>query len=126
MMCDHLRKHNERQITWVNDPVGNNGKTWLAKYLLINQNAAYFTNSRSADVCYSYNREEIIIFDLTRSLEGHVNYSIIEQLKNGILFSSKYKSKTKVFEIPKIIIMANFKPDETKLSQDRWDILNIL
>ncbi|KAK3720251.1 hypothetical protein RRG08_007873 [Elysia crispata] len=48
-----------------------------------------------------------------------------ESIKNGILCSSKYDSKVKVFSVQHVIVFANFAPDEAKLSQDRKDIRRI-
>jgi hypothetical protein len=124
-MLQRLENQSERQVTWIYDEKGNNGKTWLSKYLIANHKAAYYTNCKSADIAHAYNNEQTIIFDFSRSLEGRVNYTILEQLKNGILFSSKYSSKHKIFDTPKMIIMANFYPDTKELSEDRWDIMTI-
>lgn len=125
LMIKHISQQNNRQITWTYDFKGGCGKTWLSKYIIANMNGIRFTNGRSSDIAYAYNGEPIIVFDFSRSNEEKINYQIIEDLKNGILFSCKYSSKCKVFIIPKIIIMANFLPDTKKLSEDRWDILLI-
>lgn len=125
MFYEHLKYQDDRQITWINDPKGNSGKTWFSKYLLANEHAIRFTNGKCKDIAYAYNYEKYIIFDFSRSTENHINYGIIEDLKNGMLFSSKYESTCKMFKPPKIIIMANFEPDKSKMSLDRWDIINI-
>lgn len=117
-----ITNQNDRKVSWVYDLKGGSGKTIYSKYLLAQGNAIRFTNSRSKDIAYAYNGEKYVIFDFSRSLENHVNYDIIEQIKNGMLFSSKYESSSKIFEPPKILIMSNFYPDISKLSEDRWDI----
>lgn len=125
LMVHHLEKQNPRQVTWVYDPIGNTGKTWLAQYLHAIKGAAIFTNAKTADIAFGYKGESIIVFDFARCVDGRVNYGVIESLKNGMIFSTKYKSKKKVFEIPKIIIMANFEPEQHNLSEDRWDIIDV-
>lgn len=124
MFEEHINKQNNRQITWIYDKKGGCGKSWYAKFKCYN-GAVLFTNSRSNDIAYAYNGENIVIFDFSRNLEDKINYSVIEHLKNGMIFSSKYKSNLKMFDSPKIIIMANFKPDLTEMSQDRWDVVEI-
>ena len=52
-------------------------------------------------------------------------YEAFESIKNGILCSSKYDSKVKVFSVQHVIVFANFAHDEAKLSQDRKDIRRI-
>lgn len=116
---------NDRKIIWIVDEKGNSGKSYLANYLLANFKAIIFTNSKSADIAFAYNMENIVIFDFARSLEEKINYKIIEDLKNGRLFSTKYTCKFKLFDSPKVIIMSNFIPDINKLSLDRWDVHRI-
>jgi hypothetical protein len=50
---------------------------------------------------------------------------LAEELKNGILVSGKYESKTVVFKVPHVIFFANFEPDMTKWSSDRYFVKNI-
>ena len=107
---------------WVCDEDGGMGKTWFSKFLIANEGAFRCTNARTKDVSYAYNKEKVVVFDFSRTLEDRVNYDIIEQLCNGLLFSSKYESHQKYFKRPKILVCANFRPDVTKLSKDRWDI----
>lgn len=120
-----LLAQDSRKIIWVNDPKGNNGKTFLSKYLIAMHNGFYVMNGKNADIAHSYNYEPIVIFDYSRSQEEHINYGIIEQLKNGIIFSPKYNSHTKLTDNTKIICFANFAPDLEKLSQDRWELVNL-
>lgn len=121
----HLESQNDRQITWVNDPIGNTGKTYLSKHLVASQGAIRFTNGRTQDIAYAYKSNSTVIFDFARSCEERINYQIIEDLKNGMIFSSKYESSCKIFKPPKIVIMANFAPNLSAMSQDRWDIINL-
>lgn len=122
-VIEHMNAQDDRKITWVYDEVGNSGKTYLSKHLIAAKGAVRFTNGRTGDIAFAYNNEDIIIFDFARSCEERINYQIIEDLKNGILFSSKYNSKCKIFNPPKIVIMANFMPNLKSMSEDRWDII---
>lgn len=122
---ERLLTQNDRQVLWVSDPEGAKGKTMLSRYLVANHNAFYIQNGKNADIAYAYDSQEVIVFDLTRSQEERVNYSIIESFKNGVLFSPKYESITKMFKPCKVVVMANFYPDQTKLSSDRWDIMEL-
>nr|KAG5709282.1 hypothetical protein BaRGS_018034 [Batillaria attramentaria] len=84
--------------------------------------AARYENGKSTDTKHAYSGERIVIFNLTRSQEDHINYEIIESIKNVIIFSPKYESGMKIFEPPHVVVFANFSPNLSKLSQDRWDI----
>lgn len=122
---EKLSSQNDRQILWINDSQGGSGKTWLSKYMIANMKAIRFTNGKTKDIAYAYKNNPIVVFDFARSCEDRINYQIIEDLKNGILFSSKYESQSKVFAPPKIIVMANFEPNKRALSEDRWTIMDL-
>ena len=122
-LIDAIENQNDRQITWIFDPIGNTGKSFWSKYMIVKYKAIRFTNAKTADLAYAYNGEPIVIIDLSRSTRDRVNYGAIEDLKNGMLFSGKYKSKTKIFSrAPKIIILTNVRPNLSAMSRDRWDI----
>ena len=69
-----------------------------------------------------YNGQRIVLFDLSPSQEDRFNYEVLESIKNGLMFSSSYESRMKVFAIPHVIVFANWAPDESKLSADRWNV----
>lgn len=122
----------DRKITWVVDTVGNSGKTSLARHLVLTRplNVYYVSMGKNTDILYGvtefvkskHTDLELVIFDVPRCVEGHISYNAIEQIKNGIWFSSKYEGGTQVINPPHIVIFANFFPDTDKLSEDRWDI----
>ncbi len=122
-ILDKLLKQDERKVLWILDPIGGKGKTVLAKYLVGLHNAFYVGNGKSADISYAYQNQEIVVFDFTRSLEDYVNYQIIESFKNGMLFSPKYNSLTKIFKPCKVLVLSNFEPNLSKLSKDRWEVV---
>lgn len=115
----------DRKVIWYHDPIGNTGKSWLCKYLLSLSSCAYFNNAKSTDIAHAYKGERIALFDFSRDNEERLNYQAIETTKNGIMFSGKYDSCTKVFSSPWVVCMANFPPQKHKLSLDRWDIRTI-
>lgn len=121
-------KPDRRKIHWYWEEVGGVGKTVLAKHICMNYNAQY-VNGKGADVkCALASLDEmpnIVIYDYPRSVENYVSYGSIEEVKNGIMFSGKYESKTRIFNKPHVFIFANFHPDVDKLSKDRWHIVKI-
>lgn len=125
VIYDAICKQNDREITWIYDKIGGCGKTWLSKYLIVNDSAVRYTNGRSKDIAFMYNYEPMVVFDYARKIDQWLNYEIIEDLKNGMLCSTKYVSEVKCFAPPKIVIMANFLPDKSRLSADRWNIVDI-
>lgn len=115
-----------RKIIWFYDEKGNSGKSTLCNYILATMdNIIILNNAKNSDIAYIYNNEKLILFDFPRTLEDKVNYTVIENLKNCRILNTKYHVHNKFFECPTIVVFANFKPDKTKLSKDRWAIYKI-
>jgi len=113
----------DRMIHWFFDEDGCKGKTQLCKYLHVYHDATILNNGKFSDLAYALpNDPKIVCIMLPRTVEGKVNYSAIESIKDGLIFSSKYESGTKCFNSPHVLVMANFLPNEMALSKDRWNI----
>lgn len=126
----------QRRVNWYYEPKGCSGKTTLAKHIVM-QGQTIYVGNKSADVKCAVarwieeqnkgERPELrnIIFNFVRSMESFVSYDAIESCVDGIFFSSKYESDMCYFNPVNCIIFANFHPDTSKLSADRWNIVNI-
>jgi len=116
----------DREVNWIYDEDGNSGKSYISKYLQLTRDTYYITGGKQNDILYGYQGQQNVVIDLARTYADNIEhiYTIIENLKNGQYLSTKYETKQKLFEIPHIIVMANFKPDMTKLSKDRWNIID--
>lgn len=124
-MLDDPQGPHDREILWVYDVFGNSGKTYMARYLRQERGAFYCNGGKGADICYAYDCEPIVIFDYVRDSKDYVNYGVIEQIKNGILTSSKYESRTKIFATPHVMVFANFPPEQGKFSDDRVILIEL-
>lgn len=110
----------DRSILWIYDPDGDNGKSRLARHLVL-ERGAVILSGRVQDMCYSYNNERIVVFNVTRSgadFSDHF-YTVAEMLKDGILNSPKYESEMKVFNPPHVIFFSNNWPQKLKWTKDR-------
>lgn len=121
-----MQDPNPRTIHWYWDPIGATGKTTFSRFLVRNHDAFYTNGGKHSDIACAYDNQSIVVFDFTRSQADRVPYSIMEALKNGMLFSGKYESFTKVFSIPHVVAFANFEPDREQLSKDRWNVIKLL
>lgn len=119
----------DRSIHWFYDAVGGKGKTCLAKHICFNHKPCIYVQGKSADIKSAIAvlkvKPRIVLFGLPRSLEEFVSYEAIESCKDGIFFSGKYESGMVLMKPPHVIIFANFMPDTSKLSADRWIIHNL-
>lgn len=120
-----LQRQTDREILWIWDTVGNTGKTWMSNYISSCKGGIVMENGKTSDIAYAYGQQRIVVFDYSRSQEERVNYHVLECFKNGRLFSPKYDSKVLTFKSVKLLVLANFKPDFTKLSMDRWCVYEI-
>jgi len=116
----------ERTVHWYTDLTGGAGKTWFCRKVCAERKALYVNNNKTADIAHAYNGERIVLFDLCRAVgTDGVNYAAIESVKNGMIFSGKYDSRAKIFANPHVFVFANYSPDLSKLSHDRWDVHDI-
>lgn len=122
-IIEKLDAQGDRTVLWVYDQLGNLGKSWLANWLTVNKSCYLVEGGRRSDIAHAYDFEEYVVFDYTRSQEEQVNYSVIESFKNGRLFAPKYESKMKIFAPCKVVCLSNFDPDRSKLSADRWKVV---
>jgi len=131
-LLDEIEKNpNSRNITWYFDPLGNSGKSFISKHLGQFKGAFVSTKANTYHVATAIdeflkqngpNSILVIIFNFTRQQENHKIYQALEELKDGMMTSEKYKGRTMYFPHPHLICMANYIPDITSITKDRWDI----
>jgi len=114
----------DRKVHWYWEKEGNSGKSFMVSYLCAMKDAVVFTHGKVGDIAHAYRGERIVCIDLARTQAENLQaiYMVIENFKNGRIFSGKYESTTKVFDTPHVVVFANFEPDKKMLSEDRWDI----
>ena len=118
----------DRSIHWYWDDIGNIGKSALVRYLVIHK-GALLVSGKSADIKYQIANckqpPDLIIYDIPRTAQSYINWTALEEIKNGIFCSSKYESKMVMMNPPHIICFANFEPDISVMSEDRWNIVEL-
>lgn len=118
----------DRTIYWYWESKGSCGKTTLIKYIITHMKASYSCAAKSADiVTIADEKIGIYLLNFARSQEGFAPYTALEQLKDGLISDSKLKktSRNIVMNSPHVIVFANWPPDTSKLSNDRWNIINL-
>jgi hypothetical protein len=114
-------KPHPRHIYWIEDPRGAAGKSRLTTYLCREKDAVEL-DGRQMDAAFSYTGQRIVIFDLARAVEAATLkdlYIVGEKLKNGQIYSSKYQSRLKVFNVPHVVYFSNSPPPIGVWSADR-------
>lgn len=118
----------EREIIFVVDVTGNNGKSWFAQYYCdLHANAQVVIPGKKADMAYVVNADcRVFFFDCPRSKQGDfIQYDFLEELKNGYFFSPKYESMIKRLATPHVVVMMNEYPCMEKLSEDRYKVITL-
>lgn len=119
----------ERTIYWIWEPTGNTGKTALCKSICINYEDAMYVSGKAEAVKFAIascpEPPRIILWDVPRSIIDYVSWEGVENIKNGIFFSTKYESKQIIMDCPHVLMFANQPPPLSKLSEDRWKIMRV-
>lgn len=126
----------DRHIHWFYDPVGCTGKSTLSKFLSINQpkewivgndmtavqHTAQFLKTRIAQGWTHHG----IINNLSRSSEDYQGLcKVLECVKDGIMFATKYESQMLTFNSPHLAVFANYLPPVGQVSFDRWIVYKV-
>jgi hypothetical protein len=118
-------KRFKREIIFIVDLAGNKGKSWFARYFCgLHDNAQILVPGKKADMTLVVDENNKVFFmDCPRSKQGDfIQYDFLEELKNGMIFSPKYRSRVKTLPTPHVVVCMNEHPDMTKLSIDRYAV----
>lgn len=118
----------DRTINWIYDEEGNNGKSFLVKYLYLKYGCIIADGKKDNIFNQILNTDlnfKIVVLDVPRHNEGYVNYGVLEQIKDGLIYSGKYEGGICAFDNVHIFVFANFEPDLSKFSADRWNIIEL-
>lgn len=115
-----------RKVFFFVDYVGNKGKSWMCAYLISKypERVQVLSSGKRDDLALTIDEtKDVFLFDIPRGGLDFLQYSILEKLKDRMIFSPKYCSTVKVLQkLPHVIVFCNEDPDQTKMSVDRYDI----
>lgn len=124
----------DREIFWYYDPTGGCGKTKFALHMIRSELALGVTGlggekdaGQLMDLAISSGWDaHILLINLVRSKEGRDSlYAPLEAIKDSMITNYKYQGGFIDFEVPHIVIFANWLPDMLKLSLDRWKVRHL-
>lgn len=125
-------KADSRKIYVYIDYMGNSGKSYLTKFIALKYKGVVICDGKKDNIFNqvkvmmdSMIEPKIVILDVPRSGKDFINYGVVEQLKNGLIYSGKYEGGRCLFRHPHVIIFTNDNVDINKLSIDRWVIKDI-
>lgn len=124
-----------RTVHWIWEDTGNVGKSQFSRLLCAREKTLVVRGGTAGDLLFIVmsRKEEMlsevttVVWDLPRENEGRVSWNAIEQLKDGLITSTKYESGCLLLPPMNVIIFSNHLPrDAHHISADRLKILKIV
>lgn len=127
-----LEDNLSRKILWIYDKWGAIGKSSFCDMMELEHNALLLTQfggmkdfaTVMQSVVETGWKGNIVMIDLPRDAEDLKIYAPMEELLNGRTTAIKYKGKPFRFGVKKVCVCANFFPNTSKASKDRWEVLD--
>lgn len=121
------RRPDGRKIYFVVDQSGDKGKSWFALYTCDKkENVQVMKPGKKADMSHALNQDTRILFvDIPKCKSEYLQYDFLEEVKDGLVFSSKYESHMMRMHPCHVVVLMNEMPNEEKLSRDRYIIWQI-
>lgn len=118
---------NDRKIVFVVDNEGNIGKSWFIRFMISKHPdlVQHLSVGKRDDLAFAVDvTKSIFLFDIPREQMEYLQYSVLEQIKDGLVFSPKYESRTKVLRHKShVVVFCNEEPNYEKLSRDRYAVV---
>lgn len=122
----------DRKINWVYDPDGNQGKSFLRRYICLT-NDAILADGKKDNIFNAFKvkcidedkRVDLCVMDIPRQNENFTNYGTIEAILDRHLYSGKYEGGEIWLPKMTVIIFANFYPRTSECTEDRWNIIDL-
>lgn len=119
-----------RTCNWFWENTGGVGKSAFCKYMVVKHGALVIQGGKLGDIMnmiFNTDMEQcsMVIVDVPRTNGNLISYASIECILNGMITNTKYETGTKVFNPPHVVIFCNFPPENSKLSSDRWRVIEI-
>lgn len=127
----YMQEPDDRTVYWFWEEPGDIGKSVFIKYMAVKHSICFCSGGRHTDIMnlvFNTDMDNVkcVMFDIPRANEGHISYSSLEAIKNGMVCNTKYETGFKVFNSPHLFVFANFPPDNMKmLSKDRWCVVEL-
>lgn len=127
------KEPDDRTINWIWEDKGCAGKTTFQKYVYSKYKNVVILSGKGADMkngVIEYKKTngvlpKIVLINIPRVSKDYVSYAGIEDIKDMFFYSGKYEGGMVCGENPHVFCFANNKPDVLKMSNDRWNIIDI-
>lgn len=114
----------DRSIVFVIDPEGGKGKSMFCRYQLSIHplETQVLKLGKRDDLSYAIDESKrVFLFDIPRLGMALFQYNVVEQIKDQIIFSTKYMSRTKILAHKShVVVFCNELPDVNAMTGDRY------
>jgi len=119
----------DRSVLFYIDKQGGKGKSWFVRwYYSQNPDRCQIIHPAGyADMAYALDpTKSVFLFNVSRTGMEYLQYRFLEDLKDRLVFSTKYQSTMKVLKVvPHVVVFANEHPNYTKMSTDRYNVIEL-
>lgn len=116
----------DRTVSFYVDEAGGKGKSFFQRHYISEhpEEVQLLSSGKRDDIAHAIDpSKHIFLFNIPRGGMEFLQYTILEQLKDRVVFSPKYNSTTKfLMRKPHVIVFCNEYPDLNKMTMDRYDI----
>lgn len=133
-VCDEVLSEcgNDRQINYIIDRVGHQGKSKFCKYMEYHHKMVMLPWGKTSDILnyvIKCPNKDAFMFDLSRTKPKDWDRNDIsaamEQIKNGHVVNWKFETGGVMFDPPHVWCFSNSVPDLSSMSRDRWKFWEI-
>ena len=137
-LLELINSPTDREIIWIVGKSCGEGKTWMQKYIKslygIRRVACGISiKATTPNICHGLSKHplsttDMFLFNVGKSKNkcDAVNYEVLEDLKDGAAFASKYNSQQLKIKTPNVVmVFSNEKPTISQLAMDRWKLFYI-
>lgn len=116
----------DRSVIFYVDDEGGKGKSWFQAWYLSKypEKTQVLSAGKRDDIAHTVDKtKSVFFFNIPRGGMEYLQYTILEQLKDRMVFSPKYNSQMKYLtKTPHVVVFCNEAPDMQKMSADRYVI----
>lgn len=116
----------DRSILFYVDVEGGKGKSYFQRWMtsFYPDRVQCMGVGKRDDLAHTVDEhKDIFLFNVPRNQSEYLNYSVLEMIKDRVVFSPKYESHTKILhKIAHVVVFMNEHPDVGKMTQDRYII----
>jgi hypothetical protein len=124
-----LSDADDRTIQFIVDTQGGKGKTWFTRYFLTNNytSTQVLGVGKRDDIAHAIDKNRsIFFFNVGRDAMQYMQYSVLEMIKDKLVFSPKYHSETKILtKNSHVVVLCNEMPNMAAMTADRYVITNL-